>query len=97
MRKYKSFLSKFLLLEAIPLSDIKKMIKGWDKNRHADWFNNKFRVYLPLEKSIPKEELKSPVETDIETKLSNEGYEIENYKDGIVINKKQGNRIEKKR
>lgn len=43
MKKYK---------EAIPLSVIKPMIKGWDKERLKDWFDGKYRVYIPLINSL---------------------------------------------
>jgi len=41
-------IQKIIIQEAIPLSMSKKYTNGWNKNRYNDWFEGKYRIYLPL-------------------------------------------------
>jgi hypothetical protein len=91
---YKHFYVK-QLNEAIPLSVAKFFAKDWDKSRLADWFDDKYRIYLPLSGSVEEEEnAASGVELKVKERLKEHGYEVKDYKKGIVFNKKY-NRNEK--
>jgi hypothetical protein len=81
--------------EAIPLDTAKEYVKGWKKERHADWFENKNRIYLPLVETKESEnKTKTEIEKEIENKLKDNNFEVQDYISGTVKNLKY-NRVEK--
>jgi hypothetical protein len=51
MRLQELFEGMFELREALKPSEYRKYVKGWDKKKWAELFNNKYRIYLPLKES----------------------------------------------
>ena len=93
-------LRKIRLDEALPLSVAREYRKGWDgvhyldwpNNPYRQWFDNKFRVYLPL----IEEEIFTPPEPpdDIVEVLAKYNFEVLDYEEGTAkgtseTNKKQ--------
>lgn len=92
MQRYIPLFSK--LQEKIPLSISKHYVKDWNKSRLSDWFDNKYRIYLPLkqEESLLAS-LKSDLEKDIELAISHTQFKIKDYKSGVAIDTKNNRDI----
>jgi len=79
-------------LEAIPLSMIRPYIKGnKDKyvNRLKDWFDNKWRIYLPTNNSLNvSKNINNEIENEIKQALSNTQYELKDFNNGIAFDTK---------
>jgi hypothetical protein len=72
-----------LFNEAIKLSDTKKYTKIWTDsnmiNYLSDWFDNKYRIYLPLDLDVNKIKYNTLINKNVIQTLSDKGYEIESY------------------
>jgi hypothetical protein len=68
------------LLEALKPSQYRNLVKGWDKSKYADLFNNKYRIYIPLGEKAKDVKPNSEVESFVKS----QGYEIEDYLTGIA-------------
>jgi len=79
-------------LEAIPLSKVRPYIKGnKDKyvDRLKDWFDNKWRIYLPIDNSLNvSKDIESEIEKEIKNALSNTQYELKDFEKGLVFDTK---------
>lgn len=69
------------LNEALKLSQARTFVKGWDKTRWADIFDNKYRIYIPI--TITKSPNTQP-DPEVEAEVNSYGYKIINYVDGIA-------------
>ena len=79
-----------LLLEALKPSQYRKYVKGWDHTKQAELFGGKYRIYLPLEKYVDDSDDKqeeSRIEPKLRKALLNAGFELVDYKKGIVTDK----------
>jgi hypothetical protein len=68
------------ILEALKPSQYRNLVKGWDKSKYADLFNNKYRIYIPLGEKVKDVKPNSEVESFVKS----QGYEIEDYLTGIA-------------
>jgi len=79
-------------LETIPLSKVRPYIKGnKDKyvDRLKDWFDNKWRIYLPINDSLSaSKDIENEIEKEIKQALSNTQYELKDFEKGIALDTK---------
>tara|TARA_R110000851_G_scaffold51669_1_gene122562 strand:- start:60 stop:1223 length:1164 start_codon:yes stop_codon:yes gene_type:complete len=81
------------ITEALKPSQYRPLVKGWDKARYADIFTNPkykhdkngYRVFIPIGSSSVSNT--SPVQTEIESSLQQNGFEIVDYTKGIAQKK----------
>jgi hypothetical protein len=70
------------LNEAVSISEVRPYVRAWEESggrkRYADWFNNKFRIYLPIKE-------KSNIQIKVETILDENGYEIISYQNNKAV------------
>lgn len=79
-------------LSALRPSQFRKFVKGWDKGRYAEAFEkfsgtkdrNAYRIYLQLNR--PKEP-PLPAPSDIAKAVEEAGYQVEDYRAGIAVDK----------
>ena len=79
-----------ILLEALKPSQYREYVKGWDHTKQAELFGGKYRIYLPLEKYVDDSDDKqeeSRIEPKLRKALLNAGFELVDYKKGIVTDK----------
>lgn len=81
-----------LLIEALKLSQARKYVKGWDKNRYKVFFKKyaadekAYRIYLPLLKPLtPKKSV--PIPASIQKTIEDQGFVVDDYVAGIATNK----------
>ena len=82
-------LTESQLNEALKPSQYRKYVKGWDKNRYSEYFENpkyegdknRYRIYLPLDNNISDGRNFPP---DIVNALKNVGYEVSDYEKGLA-------------
>ena len=78
-----------IIQEAIELSKARQYVKGWDKDRLKDWFDNKYRVYLDLEKGeAASKDIESELEQEVKKALSNSDFEVKDFKKGMAYDTK---------
>ncbi len=87
-KRLEFFVSK-LLKEAIPLWLAKSYSKTWNKEKHKEWFNGKYRTYIPY---IPPEGEAKPPERLVGA-LDYYGYIIVDYAKGLAKYKDSKNVI----
>lgn len=79
------------ITEALSISQARKFVKGWDKNRYKSIFSNPkykhdknaYRVYIPIPTYQPSNNDITP-DPEIEKVLNQNNYEIIDYVKGIV-------------
>lgn len=81
-------------MSALAPSQYRKFVKGWDKGRYAGEFAKfagklTYRIYLPLDNEA---EAKIPAPQEIADTISSLGWDIEDYRAGIAVDKKEGKR-----
>jgi hypothetical protein len=81
MKLQELFEGLFNLHEALKPSQYRKYVKGWDKSKWAELFNNKYRIYLPLEISDNDIEPNKRV-VDYLKKL---GYSVKDYAKNLAV------------
>lgn len=87
------------LFEALKPSEYRPLVKGWDKERYAAIFKsdkykhdkNGYRVFLPLDEDAVSEP--SKVQRYITDELVDYGYEVTDYRKGLLKNKKNNQTI----
>jgi hypothetical protein len=81
------------ITEALKPSQYRPLVKGWDKERYADIFTNSkynhdkngYRVFIPI--GAVSVDDTSPVQTEIESSLQQNGFKIVDYAKGIAQKK----------
>ena len=82
---------------ALPLSLYRRFVKGWDKGRYADLFSkysgdrNSYRIYLPI--TTTGKLVHIPVPADINQAVSDKGYQVDDYINGIAVDQSGKRRI----
>lgn len=82
---------------ALPLSLYRRFVKGWDKGKYADLFSkysgdrNSYRIYLPINSAPKLTTVQVPV--DIGKAVSDKGYQIDDYINGIAVDSSGKRRI----
>jgi hypothetical protein len=65
------------LLEALRIEEVRPYIQEWEKNggreRYKEIFDNKWRIYIPIESN------KSDIQLEVEEVLTENGYEVVDY------------------
>ncbi len=69
------------LFEALQPSEYRPLVKGWDKTKYAELFNNQYRLYFPLASSPSS---KTKVNPQIQQAVQSAGYNIDDYVAGIA-------------
>jgi hypothetical protein len=68
--------------EALEISEVRPYIKAWEKSggrtRYTEWFDNKWRIYLDIQK-------KSNIQIKVEAILAANGYEIVSYQNNKAV------------
>ncbi len=67
------------LFEALQPSEYRPLVKGWDKTKYAELFNNQYRLYFPLASNI-----KVTVNPAVKQAVQLAGYNIDDYVAGIA-------------
>lgn len=70
--------------EALKPSEYRPFVKGWDKNRWAELFGGKYRIYLPLVQSSSEV---SP-NTQVVDFLDKNGFSVKDYTNNLAIDTK---------
>jgi hypothetical protein len=70
------------LLEAVTISEVRPYVLAWEESggreRYKEWFGDKFRIYLEIQE-------KSNVQIEVEELLSENGFEIIDYKGNAAV------------
>jgi len=86
-----------IINESIPLSLVKPYLKNNKKyyeERLKEWFDGKYRVYIPVEKESETEKnLNSELEKEIEKSLDSTVFKIKDFKKGIALDTKNNREI----
>ena len=89
------------LYEALVPSQYRNLVKGWDKQKYRDIFTdsrythdrNGYRVYIPIQTDQPMRQQKSTTQQQIEQELAKHGFEMVDYRKGIVRNTEKNQNI----
>ena len=71
---------KDIIIEALKPSEYRPIVKGWDKTRYAELFNNQYRLYFPIIAGAKS----AKVNPQITQAIQSVGYQIDDYKAGIA-------------
>jgi hypothetical protein len=77
--------------EALKPSQYRGLVKGWDKTKYAELFDNKYRIYLPMPAPAIKKKVLLP-NKNVADEVSNAGYVIDDYATGIAVSKQDNKR-----
>ena len=72
------------LNEKLKLSTAKEYSKDWDKNRLSDWFDDKYRIYIPFVKTKIDEEYYEEVFNEVDAEFYDTNYEIKDFAKGVA-------------